>query len=149
MVKKATFEAIRATQHDKSTFFTIQTLDCRWSDILLASTITREKTLLVLNMQKMCAEVDAHKKWITFIRRSRQIFNKFWRMPSKSQRTAQNSSFFCALDVRDGMCDWALRTGFKDSFWVTIQTITYDCILLLFVCPLYTTPKGNKLIIKL
>ena len=31
-----------------------------WSDVLLASTLTREKTLTFLNMQKMCAEVDAH-----------------------------------------------------------------------------------------
>ena len=56
----------------------------------------------------MCAEVDAHKKWMTCIRRSRQIINEFWRTTSESQRTAQNSSFFCALDVRDGMCAWAL-----------------------------------------
>ena len=54
-----------------------------------------------LNTQKMCAEVDAHNKWITFIRRSRQIINVFWRTPSESkrtpsesQRTAQNSPFF-------------------------------------------------------
>ena len=28
-------------------------------------------------------------------------------MRSESQRTDQNSSFVCALDVRDGMFDWA------------------------------------------
>ena len=84
-------------------------LDWRWSDALLASTFTREKTPTFLSIQKMCAEVDAHKKWMTCIRRSRQIINEFWRTTSESQRTAQNSSFFCALDVRDGMCDWALR----------------------------------------
>ena len=43
-----------------------------------------------------------------FIRRSLEIVNEFWRTPSESQRTDQNSSFFGALDVRDGMCDWAL-----------------------------------------
>ena len=82
----------------------------RWSDVLLASILTREKTLRFFNMQKMCAEVDAHDKWITFIRRSRQII--FWRTPSESQRTDLNSSFFCALDVRDGMCDCALKSEF-------------------------------------
>ena len=44
-------------------------------------------------MQKMCAEVDAHNKCITFIRRSRQIINEFCRTPSESQRIDQNSSF--------------------------------------------------------
>ena len=86
------------------------TLDWRWSDVLLASyTFTRGKTLTFLSMHKMCAEVDAHNKWMTFIRRSRQIINEFWRTPSESQRTDKNSSFFCALDVRDGMCDWAFN----------------------------------------
>ena len=56
-------------------------LDWRWSDVLLASTFTRGKTLTFFNMQKMCAEVDAHNKWITFIRRSRQFFNELWRTP--------------------------------------------------------------------
>ena len=70
------------------------TLDWRWSDVLLASTFTRGKTLTFLSMQKMSAEVDAHKKWMTFIRLSRQIINEFWRTPSESQRTDQNSYFF-------------------------------------------------------
>ena len=39
-------------------------------------------------------KVDAHKKCMTFIRRSSQIINEFWRTPSESQRTDQNSSFF-------------------------------------------------------
>ena len=69
-------------------------LDWRWSDVLLASTFTRGKMFTFLNMQKMCAEVDAQYKWITFIWRSRKIINEFWRTPSESQRTAQNSSFF-------------------------------------------------------
>ena len=43
----------------------------------------------------MCAEVDAHKKGLTFIRRSRQFFNE-------SQRTDQKF-FFCVLVVRDGL----------------------------------------------
>ena len=86
------------------------TLDWRWSDVLLTSTLTREKTLTFLYMQKMCDEVDAHKKWMTLIRHFRQIINEFWRTPSESQRTDQNSSFFCALEVRDGMCDWAFTT---------------------------------------
>ena len=38
------------------------TYDWRWSDVLLPSTFTREKALIFLNMQKMCAEVDAHNK---------------------------------------------------------------------------------------
>ena len=63
------------------------TLDWRWFDVLLASTFTGAKTLTFLNMQKMCAEVDAHNKWITFTRRSRQIINEFWRTPGESQRT--------------------------------------------------------------
>ena len=67
------------------------TLDWHWSDVLLASTFTRGKTLTFLSMQKMCAEVDAHNK---FIRRSRQSINEFWRTSSESQRTDQNSSFF-------------------------------------------------------
>ena len=84
-------------------------IDWRWSDVLLTSTFTRGKTLTFLNMQKMCAEVLAHNKWITFIRRSRQIINGFWRTPSESQRTDQNSSFFYALDVCDCMWDWGLK----------------------------------------
>ena len=32
----------------------------RWSDVFLASTFTRGKTLTFLNVQKTCAEVDAH-----------------------------------------------------------------------------------------
>ena len=63
------------------------------TDILLTSTFTRGKTLTFLNMQKLCAEVDAHNKCITFIRRSCQIINIFRRTPSESQRTDQNSSF--------------------------------------------------------
>ena len=51
------------------------------------------KTLTFLNIQKMCAEVDAHNKWIAFVRCSRHIINEFWRTPSESQRTDQNSSF--------------------------------------------------------
>ena len=39
-------------------------------------------------MQKVCAEVDVHNKWITHC-------SKFF--------------FFCALDVRNGMCDWAFN----------------------------------------
>ena len=69
------------------------TLDWRWSDVLLASTFTSGKTLTFLHMQKMCAEVDAYNKWITFIRRSRQIISGFWRTLSESQRTDQHSSF--------------------------------------------------------
>ena len=38
------------------------TLDWRWSDVLLASTFIRGKTLTFLRMQKMCALIDAHKK---------------------------------------------------------------------------------------
>ena len=64
----------------------------RWSDVHLASIFTRWKTLTILNMQKICADVDAHNKWIRFIRRSRQIINGFWRTPS--ERTDQNFSFF-------------------------------------------------------
>ena len=37
-------------------------LDWRWSDVLLAFTFTREKMLTFFSMQKMCEEVDAHKK---------------------------------------------------------------------------------------
>ena len=47
------------------------TLDWRWSDVLLASTFTCGKNPTFLSMQKMCAELGAHKKWMTFIRRSR------------------------------------------------------------------------------
>ena len=97
------------TTNSKRVLYLCLTLYWRWSDVLLASTLTRGKTLIFFSMKKMCAEVDAHKKLITFIRRSRQIINEFWRTPSNSQRTDQNSSFFCALDVRDGMCDWAIN----------------------------------------
>ena len=69
-------------------------LDWRWSYVVLASTFTRGKTLTFLKMQKVCAEVDAHNKWITLIWRSCKIINEFWRTPSESQRTVQNSSFF-------------------------------------------------------
>ena len=65
-----------------------------WSDVLMRLHSHVEKMLTFLSMQKMCAEVDAHKKWMTLIRRSRQIINEFWRTPSESQRTDQN--FFCA-----------------------------------------------------
>ena len=87
------------------------TLDWRWSDVLLASTFKRGKTLTFLSMQKMCALVDAHKKWMTFIRRFRQIIKEFWRTPSESQRTDQNSSFFvrwtCVM-----VCKWN-ESGFR------------------------------------
>ena len=42
------------------------TLDWWWSDVLLTSLFSPGKTLTVLNVQKMCAEVDAHNKWVTF-----------------------------------------------------------------------------------
>ena len=68
------------------------------------------KNAHILNMEKMCAEVDAHDEWKPFMRRSRRIINEFWHTPSESRRTDQNISFFCALDVRHGICDWALTS---------------------------------------
>ena len=48
-------------------------------------------------MQRLCAEVDARNKLIMFIPRKLKFFIEFWRTPSESQRTHQNSSFFsCA-----------------------------------------------------
>ena len=47
-------------------------LDWRWSDVLLASTFTRGKTLTFLNIQIMCADIDAHNIRITFSRLSRE-----------------------------------------------------------------------------
>ena len=37
-------------------------LDWRWSNVILASTFTREKTLTFLNIQKVCVEVGTHDK---------------------------------------------------------------------------------------
>ena len=68
------------------------------------------KTLTFLSTQKMCAEFDAHKKWMIFLRRSRQIINEFRRTPSESLRaTTHWPKFFIFLCAgwRDGMCDWA------------------------------------------
>ena len=58
----------------------------RWSGVLLAFTFTRGK--------KCTPRLTYTKKCTTFIRRSRQIINKFSRTPRQSQRTDQNSSFF-------------------------------------------------------
>ena len=85
------------------------------------------KNAHILSMQKMCAEVDAHREWMTFIRRFRQIINEFRRTPSESQRTDQNSSFFGALDVRDGMCDWTFIKMSKPSC-ASFLTDYIDCI---------------------
>ena len=52
----------RSTTNLECVLYLCLTLDWRWSDVLLASTFTRRKTLTFLSMQKMCAEVDAHKK---------------------------------------------------------------------------------------
>ena len=84
---------------------------------------TRGKTLSFLSMQKMCAEVDAHNKWITFIRRSRQIFNKFWRTPSESQSTDQNSSFFVPWIgcVTGPLVSTATNWIFADSHYVALR----------------------------
>ena len=86
-------------------------LDWCWSDVFLVSMFTRGKSLRLtfLNMQKMCAEVDAHNKWRAFIGRSRQIINEFLRTPSESQRTDQFFLFFGAPDVRHSMCDWVFN----------------------------------------
>ena len=71
------------------------TLDWRWSDVPLASTFTGRKKLTFFNMQKMCAEVDAnYQRILTHAQRITTHWPKFF-------------MFFCALDVRDGMCDWA------------------------------------------
>ena len=50
------------TTNLKRVLYLCHTLDWRWSDVLLASTVTRGKSLTFLSMQKMCALVDAHKK---------------------------------------------------------------------------------------
>ena len=84
------------------------------------------KNATFFNIQKVYAEVDAHDKWITFIRRSRQIINEFWRTPSESQRTDQHSPL-CTLDVRDGMCDWAFtKTGLL-AWYCSIPMSKWDC----------------------
>ena len=72
-----------------------QTLDWCWSDVLQASTFTRGKTLTFLSMQKMCAEVDAHKKWMTFIRRPCQIINEFWH--TIGSRSSKCSIYYTTL----------------------------------------------------
>ena len=72
-------------------------LDWRRSDVLLASTFTSGKALTFLSMQKMCAEVEADKKWLTFIRSSRQIINEFWCTPSESQRTDHCVCWTCVM----------------------------------------------------
>ena len=77
------------------------TLDWRWSDVLMASTFTREKTLTFFSMQKMCALADAHKK----MNDGHQAFlSNHQRILTHAQQiTTHWPKFFifCALDVRD------------------------------------------------
>ena len=54
-----TVRRVCVTGKSRSTKTKNLTLDWRRSDVLLPSTFTRGKTLTFLNMQKMCAEVDA------------------------------------------------------------------------------------------
>ena len=70
------------------------TLDWRWSDFLLASTFTCRKTLTFLSIQKMCAEVDAHKKWMTFIRRSCQTSTNSDARPANHNALTKILHFF-------------------------------------------------------
>ena len=103
------------------------TLDWRWSNVFLASTFTRRKTFTFLNMQKVYAEVDAHNKWITFIRRSRKIINDA--CPANHNKTHCPKFFiFCALDVRDGMCDWAFKSGDFPNLDVGIFFLLHTCL---------------------
>ena len=72
-------------------------------------------------MQKVFAEVDAHNKWITFIRRFCKIIIEFWLTPSKSQRTVQNSSFFvrwtCVMVCVTGPLPCCDSTKLAHSFY--------------------------------
>ena len=98
------------TTNSERVLYLCLTLDWHWSDVLLASTFTRGKTLTFLSMQKMCAEVDAHKK----MNGVHQAFSSnHQRILTHAQRiTTHWPKFFilCALDVRDGMCDWAFSS---------------------------------------
>ena len=94
------------------------TLDWRLSDVFSTTTFTRGKRWHFCAGRKCAQRLTHTNKWMTFIRRSRQIINKFWWTPSDSQRTDKNSPFFCALEMRDGMCDWAFRPVRVMDEWV-------------------------------
>ena len=102
-------------------------LDWRQSDVLLASTFTRGETLTFLDMHQMYADVYAHIKWISFIWRSRQIINEFWRKPSEWQRTDQNCSFFRLYSMCDtgkvGLCHFFKYFCIQNKFHVVFECV--------------------------
>ena len=118
------------------------TLDWRWSDVLLPSTFTRGKTLTTHCLVcRKCAQRLTHtKKWMTFIRRSRQIINEFWRTPSKSQRTDQNSSFFvpwtCVMVCVTGPFDMFIDVIFWHYSYRAAKAPNLFDNLLLYVKPI-------------
>ena len=63
-------------------------LDWGCSEVLLPFTFTGRKMLT--------STVDAHKKWITFIRHFRQLISEFWHTPSESQSLNKILHFLCA-----------------------------------------------------
>ena len=82
--------------------YTCLTLDWRWSDVLLPSTFTRGKTHAenvrrgwrTQNINDVHpAFLSNHQRILTHAQRITTYWPKFF--------------IFCALDVRDGMCDWA------------------------------------------
>ena len=87
------------------------TLDWRWSDVLLASTFTRGKTLTFFEHTE-----NVRRGWRT--QKMNDVHQAFLsnhqRIPTHAQRiTTHWPKFFnfCALYARDGMCDWALSDG--------------------------------------
>ena len=63
--------------------------------------VRRFSVVYIYTRKNSCNAVDAHNKWITFIRRSRQIINEFWRTLSESQSHWPKLFIFRVLDVRD------------------------------------------------
>ena len=101
----ATWINLGLRKHDEFRAYAVRVPNFRLALVWRSSGVyihTLKNAYIFEHAENVRTEVDANNEKITFIRRSRQIFNEFWRTPSESQRTDQNSSFFCELYVPDG-----------------------------------------------
>ena len=103
-------------------------LDWRWSHVLLASTFTRGKTLTFLIIQKMCAEVDAHKKWMTFISVLVKSSTNSDARPANHNALTKILHFLCA-----GRAWWYVWLGLEVLFELFFQNVQQFALLLFSV----------------
>ena len=115
------------------------TLDWRWSDVLLASTFTRGKRSHFWACRK-CAQRLTHTKneWRSsgvLVKSSTNSESRPANHNARQRITTHWPKFFifCAMDVRDGMCDWAFNSehcGHRSKHFhksnTSFQKITYQ-----------------------